>query len=135
MLTLQEKRKAVLEEQKRQEKEWQEKKHQKLCKSVKEILQNPRFLPRLEQELIKHGSILLKTGACLCGEKSCHSGKRLLELLKKDNALTPFIDLGIQIDVNWRGLVFSIDDEEAIPYPQYMLIEKANKTFRVEYRP
>lgn len=129
--TLQEQRRNYLKKAKKEERKEQKEQLKKVLQSAKTLLAHKDFLPTILPCLIKHGSLLLAFGRCLCGRKHCLPGKNLLARLEQEGALEPLKELGIQTTVNWRGLIFSIDDV----YPVYQIGMTTTKEIRITYNP
>lgn len=129
--TLQEQRRNYLKKSKKEEHKEHKEEIEKILQTTKNLFAHKDFLPTILPHLIKHGSLLLSFGKCLCGRKHCLSGRNLLARLEEDGALEPLKELGIQTTVNWRGLIFSIDDV----YPVYQISMTTTKEIHITYNP
>ena len=129
--TLQEQRRNYLKKAKKEERKEHKEEIKKILQKTKTLLSKKEFLPSILPSLIKHGSLILSFGKCLCGQKHCLPGKHLLNQLEEDGALEPLKELGIQTTVNWRGLIFFIDDV----YPVYQIRMTTTEGIYITYNP
>lgn len=129
--TLQEQCRKYLKQAKKEERKEQKEQIEKVLQSTKALIKQKDFLPTILPYLIKHGSLLLSFGRCLCGRKHCLPGRNLLARLEQQGALEHLKELGIQTTVNWRGLIFYIDDV----YPVYQIRSDVFRKIHITYNP